>query len=373
MRIAVNTRFLVKDGLEGVGRYTHESLRRLVLEHPDDSFYFFFDREYDPSFVYASNVIPIVMGPPARHPVLWFLWFEFSVPYLLKKHKIDVFLSMDTYASLGTKTPTVLISHDIAYAHYPEHIPWTTRKYYQYFFPKFHKLAKRIVTVSQATKKDIIQTYGLNNANITVGYNSVPNKFEPILEVEKEAIREQYTSGKPFFIYVGAVHPRKNIVRLIQAFDIYKAKSSRDYKLLIVGRKAWKNNDLEKVYQGLAYRSDIIFTDTFVPDVSKILASSEGLAYVSLFEGFGIPLLEAMHTEVPLLTSNTSSMPEVAGDAAILVNPKNIEDIADGFLQLEDPIVVRNLIAKGKVQREKFSWDTTAQVIYQAILEAAES
>ena len=137
MRIAVNTRFLLPNKLEGIGRFTLEVLRRMVNSHPEHEFYFFFDRKYDPSFVLSENVIPIILFPPARHPFLFYWWFEWSVARALKKHNIDVFLSTDNFCSLNTKVPTVLVTHDLAFAHFPEQVGFLQRKYYQYFTPRF--------------------------------------------------------------------------------------------------------------------------------------------------------------------------------------------------------------------------------------------
>ena len=122
MRIAINTRFLLKDKLEGIGWFTFEVVKQLVTNHPEHEFIFLFDRPYDKSFVFAKNVTPVVINPPARHPLLWYWWFEWSVPYALKKHKIDLFFSPDGYLSLKTNVPTVIVMHDLAFEHHPEDV-----------------------------------------------------------------------------------------------------------------------------------------------------------------------------------------------------------------------------------------------------------
>lgn len=367
MNIGVNTRILLKNRMEGVCRYTHETLSRMVAAHPEDKFFFFFDRPYDESFVYADNVTAIVAGPQARHPFLWYLWFERTIPKLLKKYEIDVFLSPDTYLSLSTKVPTVLVSHDIAYAHYPEHIPYLTRKYYQKYFPQFHHRAKRIVAVSNATKKDIVKTYKLDPEKIEIGYNAAPPHFKPLSKKEIGSFRDTHTEGKPYFIYVGAVHPRKNVHTIIKSFDIFKKNTSSDYKLVIIGRNAWKNNNFQQTLKKSKYRSDIICLQDFIEDVSPYIASSYALIYISLFEGFGIPILEAMKCDIPVICSNVSSMPEVAGNAALLVNPHNTHEVSATMTYLLNEHVRSELIELGRVQREKFSWNRTAEIIYDQL------
>jgi len=119
MRIAINTRFLLKDKLEGIGWYTYEISKWLVEKHPEHEFIFFFDRPFDKSFIFGKNVTPVVLSPPARHPVLWYLWFEFVIPKALKKYKADLFFSPDGYLSLKTKVKTITVIHDIASFHFP--------------------------------------------------------------------------------------------------------------------------------------------------------------------------------------------------------------------------------------------------------------
>ena len=373
MNIGVNTRVLLSHRMEGVSRYIYETLRRMVVAHPEDQFFFFFDRPFDPQFVFGPNVTAITAGPQARHPFLWYLWFEHTMPRLLKKHNIDVFLSPDTYMSLKTTVPTVLISHDIAYAHYPEHIPYLHRRYYQKYFPKFHEAANRIVAVSNATKKDIVKTFKLDPTKVVVGHNSAPDYFYPFDDNQIKQVRDQYTDGKPYFVYVGAVHPRKNVKKIVQGFDQFKRRSGSDFKLMIVGRDAWNNMGFNRAMKKARYAKDIIWNKEYVEDIVPFVAASHALVYVSMFEGFGIPILEAMHCDVPVICSNLSSMPEVAGNAALLVNPHNAEDIASSmeYILLDD---IRNqLISQGKIQREKFSWDRTAEIIHDQLHIAMKS
>lgn len=369
MRIGVNARVLLSSRMEGVCRYMHETLKRMVLSHPEDEFYFFFDRPFDSQFVYADNVKPIIIGPPTRHPFLWYYWFEKKLPKALNRYEIDVFYSGDTYMSLSTPIPTVLVSHDIAYAHYPNHIPWLKRKYYQKYFPLFHKKAKEIITVSETTKKDIKTTYNLDGSNITTAYNSVKEGISKLNKKEQQTVREKYTDGFRYFIYVGSIHPRKNVDRIIQAFDLFKKQSGLDFKLVLVGRLAWNTNEFNKVLKTAEFKNDIVLLEgLYNKEINSLTSSAEGMVYISLFEGFGLPIVEAMAVDVPVITSNISSMPEVAGDAAILVNPKDLNQIASAMKDLATNQDLKNqLIKKGRRQIENFSWDNTASITYDVI------
>jgi hypothetical protein len=156
MKIAVNTRLLLKNKLEGIGWFTFETLKRITEQHPEHEFYFIFDRKYDDSFIFSKNVKPIIIPPQARHPFLFFLWFEFSIPYILKRLKADVFLSPDGYLSLSSKTKQVAVIHDLNFEHNPNDVPFLVRKYFKFFFHRWAKKATRIVTVSEYSKKDIV-------------------------------------------------------------------------------------------------------------------------------------------------------------------------------------------------------------------------
>lgn len=372
MRVGVNTRVLLSSRMEGVCRYMHETLRRMVLNNPDTEFVFFFDRPYDDMFVYAENVTPVVISPPTRHAVLWYYWFEIAIPRALKKHKIDVFYSPDTYMSLKTKVPTVLVSHDIAYYHYPEHLPYINKKYYQYFFPRFHKKAAQVLAVSEFTRQDIIKAYNLNPDKVAVAYNSVKEGIRILQDSAKAEVRKKYAEGKNYLLYVGAIHPRKNVVRVIKAFDQFKKEHPSDLKLLLVARLAWNPQEFKKALASAECRADIIqLKELSSEEVNQVTAAAEASVYVSLFEGFGLPILEAMASGVPVITSTVSSMPEVAQDAAVLVDPMNIKEIASAMNRvINDPTLRKDIISRGLDRAKDFDWDRTAEVSYAAIKKA---
>ena len=201
MKIAVNTRFLLKNQLEGIGRYSFEILRRMVNEHPEDEFIFFFDRAYDEKYVFGNKVTPVVLFPPARHPILWYIWFEWSVHRALKKYKPDVFLSLDGYCSLRTSIPTLLVIHDLAFEHFGQFVPNLVKKYYQKYTPLYVGKAKEIIAVSEYTKQDIVNLYKTNPSKIHVAYNQCGDYFKPISKTEKEKIKQIQSQSKEYFFY----------------------------------------------------------------------------------------------------------------------------------------------------------------------------
>jgi len=369
MRIAVNTRLLLKDKLDGIGWFTFETLRRICNQHPEHEFIFLFDRQWDPEFIFEKNVIPVKTGPPARHPFLWFIWFEFSVPRILKKYKADLFLSPDGYLSLRTNCPSICVIHDINFFHRPKDLPLLNRWYYNFFFPLFAKKAIRIGTVSEFSKQDISESYGISPEKIDVMHNGANELYQPNDTVVKKRTRELVTGGVPYFIFIGTLHPRKNLANLLRAFDSFRKSSPKEFKLVVVGARYFLTAELDNVYKSMKFRNDVIFSGRLSSqELADALAASEALVFVPHYEGFGIPLIEAMNCDVPVVASNVTSLPEVAGDAAIYVDPTDIEDIAAAMKRIVfEPGLRDDLIAKGRLRKTIFSWDKTALELWKMI------
>jgi len=300
---------------------------------------------------------------------LFYLWFEFAVTNALKKYQAAIFISTDGFLSLSTKIPTLLVIHDLAHVHFPKQVKFWEQKYYNYFMPKFAQKAARIATVSEYSKQDIHQQYDIPVEKIDVVYNGVRKDFKPLDTLTKTTIKAKYSNGQDYFFYIGAIHPRKNIHRLITAFDQFKQTTNAPTKLLLAGRFAWQTGVVKTAYDEAIFQKDIQFLN-YVADeaVPLLMGSALGFVYVSLFEGFGIPLVEAMNCEVPIITANVSSMPEVVGDAGLKVNPESIEAIMDSMIALYKNEAKRNsLVEAGKIQKSKFSWEKTAKKLTKSL------
>ena len=371
LKIVVNTRLLLKDRLEGIGWVAYETLRRMVVAHPDVEFYFVFDREPDPKFIFAENVKPVVLLPQARHPFLYIWYFELSLTRFLRQLKPELFFSPDGYMSLRTKTPSVIQFHDLNFEHFPKDMPKVHLWHYKRYFPRYAKKAKRIVTVSKFSKQDIVSCYHVSPEKIDVAYNGVNEFFAPISEAEKAEIRNCYTDGNPYFMFVGSLHPRKNLARLFTAFDLFKSQTPSDVKLLIVGEKRWWSEPIQQAYEKMRFQGDVIFAGRLsAEDLHKVTASALASVYVSYFEGFGIPILEAFKCDTPVITSNVTSMPEVADDAALLVDPFSESSIAEAMTEMLDETKRAELIEKSRERREAFSWDKAAEDIWNCLMKS---
>lgn len=374
MKIAVNTRLLLKNKLEGIGWFTFETLKRLVEQQPEVEFYFLFDRPPDPSFLFGKNVTPVVIGPPARHPVLFVLWFEWSVARALRRIRPDLFLSPDGYLSLSAKVPSLAVIHDLNFEHFPEDLPWLVRKYYRYYFPRFARKARRIATVSEFSRDDIAATYGIDPDVIDVVYNGANEKFLPVSENIAEQTRAEFAAGQPYFLFVGSLHPRKNLARLFAAFDLYKQRTDGGEKLLVVGEKKWWTPEIRKAYEGSVHRGDIVFSGRLEPEVlCRVTASALASVYVSYFEGFGIPIVEAFRCGVPVITADATATAEIAGGAALLADPFDVKSIAEALKAVaEQPDLRRDLIRKGFDRAEDFTWQKSADRLWSSVLKALD-
>ena len=370
MRIAVNTRLLLPGKLDGIGWFSFEILRRIVLSHPEHSFFFLFDRKPDPQFIFAPNVKPIVLFPQARHPLLWYLFFECSVPLALRRHHIDLLLSPDGYIPLHSPVPSVNVIHDINFAHFPNNLRPSHQRYMSHFFPLFARKASHIVTVSQFSKQDISSTYNIPLSKISVVYNSAGSNYHPLPPDTIASIQSQYSHGKPYFIFISTILRRKNLANLLLAFDRFKDSNSSNHNLLVVGSRVWWQDELKAAYDSMRHQDSVIFIGRAEADLlAKLLASATALVYPSFFEGFGIPIIEAFQTDTPVITSNTTSMPEVAGDAAILVDPHSVDQLSNALSLISSNLDRRNsLIQRGRSRRSLFSWDKSAQSLWDIMM-----
>lgn len=365
MNIGINTRLLLPNKLEGIGWFTYEVVKRISQNHPEHQFYLFFDRKYDPRFVFGSNCHPVVLHPQARHPILYKIWFNYSVPKAIKKHKIDLFFSPDGFLSLKTEVPQIPVIHDLNFEHIPEDLPSKHTNYYKEYMPQFARKAKAILTVSEYSRMDISETYTIPIDKIHTAYNGASVKFKPITKEEADLVRKKYTNKSPYFVYVGALHKRKNIARMLEAFDTFKNEHQNDLKFVIVGERLFKSPDIDLTFDKMKFQSEVIFTGRLEQnELTKVVAAAKAMIYVSYFEGFGIPVLEALQSGIPVLTSNKTSLPEVGGDVAVYCDPFDIRSIKDGMVEIADSSIQEEDLIR---QASKFSWDKTADKVWQVI------
>lgn len=369
MRIAINCRLWLPNRLEGIGHFTQEIVSRWIKDHPEHDFILLFDRKTELNFSDHSNVEIKELFPQARHPWLYKVWFEWSLPLALRKEEIDLFFSPEEFCSMGLNVPTVITIHDLAYLNYPSSMRRREVKYRKRYVPRFLEKCSAIVTVSKFSKNNIFRFFPELNKEVAVIHNGCRDIFRPLKQEEKEQFRKEKTNGQPYFFYYGSLNPRKNIVNLMHAYTQFRSLTGLGHKLVLGGKKGWKTRKMQTVYDRHPNKKDIIFTGYLNDDeILRWLGSSESLVYVSKFEGFGLPVLEAMKCGTSVVTTKGSSMEEVAADAAYYANAEHPGSIANAM---------RNVVVNEEVKNEKidlglkragqFSWDKTSEKIWEVI------
>jgi len=367
MNIAISGRHILPR-MEGIGRYSKEIIMHLVTSHPEDEFHILLDRNYQPDWLKQLDATVHIVHPQARHPILWYLWYEWGLPTILNKIQPDVLFCPEGYLSKKTKVPTVMTVHDLAFKHfsegsYPSHI-----RYLQKNTGSFIKRADHLVCVSSFTEQDLMSHYPYAVGKTSVIGHGVDESFVPISSARQDRVREELTGGTPYFLYLGSMHPRKNITRLIEAFEMYMEERHAPKYLVLAGRLAWKSDSIKRKIETSSYRDYIIYGSDLEVNIPELIGSAEVLCYVSLFEGFGLPALEAMACGIPVITSRDSAMSEVCGDAALYVNPEDPAEIKNGMVQQQTDPELRQKLAKLGVDRaSSFRWSEAAERVYDVL------
>lgn len=362
MKIAINARFSGQNTIEGYGRFTNGLVQAMASACHDDEFIMMYDRQPELSVMRGRNISEMVKGPAARHPLLWKLWYDVSMPSMAGKAKADIIFSPDGFCSLHCSIPQVLAIHDLAYLHFPAGISRMYRAYYRYFTPQFIRKAKHIVTVSDFSMQDIIEHYPHAKGKISVIHNAADKGFIPLDWRVKEQVKEKYAGGSEYFLYAGAIHPRKNLINLLKGFSWFKNRQRSGMKLILAGRLAWGADEFVSLMKTYKYRDEVVMTG-YIPEdeMQDLVGAAYAMVYPSHWEGFGLPVLEAMQSGVPVITSSNSSMPEISGDAAVYCEPGDSKawGMAMGHLY-KDENYRAELVSKGIKRASMFSWEDSA-------------
>ena len=358
--IALNGRLLISGKLEGIGWFAHQCFQRMVSSHPEHEFFLFVDRKPKAVFDYGENCKTMVLAPPARRTWLYDAWFDYAVPWALKRVGADVFVSPDGFASRRCPCRQLVVIHDLNFLHHPEWLPRRAARFYNKRVPEYARLADRVVTVSEFSRRDLTEQFGLDPALIEVVPNAPSSLFRPLSIEEQAHVRATQNQGRPYFIYVGSLHPRKNIDGMLEAYRRYReltAESSGGCcELLIVGEGLFKEVRLQADGVRLLGRKS-------QEELARLVGAAQALIFLPHFEGFGVPVVEAFAAGTPVIASNTTSIPEVAnGAAAALVSPTDHEAAARAMIQIDtDAIHAQYAIQRGLARSAQFSWARSAE------------
>ena len=300
------------------------------------------------------------------------LWTHLRLAAELHQHPPDLLFVPAHVLPLSCPVPAVVTVHDLGYHFYPTahrafsrwYLDWTTRRH--------SRVATHIIADSEATKADLVQIYHADSTRITVAHLGRDETLTRIdNQPQLEATKRRYKISGNYLLYIGTLQPRKNLLRLLDTFSLVcRTLKNQQIKLVLAGGHGWLYDDIFARTQQLGLTEQVIFPG-YIAETDKAALLSGALAYLfpSLYEGFGLPVLEAMSCGTPVLTSCTSSLPEVAGDAALLVDPHDTQAIAVGLMALlTNPMLRERLATRGLQQIQNFSWSTTAEQIWQIFM-----
>ena len=347
----------------GVGIYAKNLVHHILSSNSDIRLYLLVQDD-DPDFDYSERSQVTVIIVPARifrFVPLRLLLEQLFIPFLVVKHKISIVHSLHySFPLLHPGAKQVVTFHDMtSFTMREVHVPLKAL-YYRFFIRAAIRLADKLIFVSHSAQQDCAAMFHLRKQTGTVIHLGKADTFTPSL-ASRAAVRHKYNLPPIFLLYIGTIEPRKNLVRLVSAFASI-SNLQKDCVLVIAGMKGWMYEDLFKKVRDLNIESRVIFTG-FVSEEDKLdlIQAATVFVYPSLYEGFGIPVLEAMACGIPTITSNISSLPEIAGNAALLVDPTREDEIAAALNRLlSSPDLRRDLSKKSILQAALFTWDKTA-------------
>jgi glycosyltransferase involved in cell wall biosynthesis len=370
VRIAIDARKLHD---YGIGTYVRNLVYWLARFKTGDT-YVLLCRAEDVDFVRALGPGFEAIHEPAGN---YSVREQLSVPLALSRARVDLFHAPHYVVSPLTRCPFVVTIHDCIHLRFPEYLPnRLAHVYARTLMRSAARRSERVLTVSQASKQDILHYLKVPSGKVEVIYNAIDEQLACAPRADEVSkVRERYQLTSPFILYAGNIKPHKNVDRLIEAYSILRRRGIEHAKLLVIGDEISKYPNLRRLVHQFQLHQHVRFLG-FVPDAT--LAALYQLASVfvfpSLYEGFGLPPLEAMAAGTPVITSNISSLPEVVGDAAVLIDPMDAGAIADAMARvLSDASLRASLVERGRQRVTVFSWERSARRVCEVYAELAAS
>jgi len=366
MLIGIDASRAARGKRTGTEKYSFQLIRHLVALDQKNRYRLYFDR---PPFyeLRIANCELRVMPFPR-------LWTHVRLSWEMMRRPPDVLFVPAHVLPIVHPPRSVVTIHDLGYLYFPRTYRALDRLYLDLTTRYNARAAAHIIADSQATKRDLVERYGVEPSKISVIYPGYDEEaFQPVREREAiEAVKARYGIAGDYILFVGTIQPRKNLVRLMEAFSLLKRQAA-DLQLVIAGKKGWLYEAIFRRVEELGLEGQVVFTGYVAEEGLPALFSGARLfVFPSLYEGFGLPVLEAMACGTPVVCSNASSLPEVAGDAAVLVNPRDVEELAGAMRQLVESQEIRaELRGKGLAQAARFSWQRAARetlIAYLAVL-----
>jgi alpha-1,3-rhamnosyl/mannosyltransferase len=349
----------------GVGRYLRNIIREMVSADPEVKFRLYLDREGEDGLEGLDRIERRrPQGSRGRNILVWTQW---DLPKMVRREPVPLvhFPFYTTPLVLGC--PSVVTIHDITFSLHPEWFPWRSRISFSAIAPWSARRADRVLTVSEHSRRDLIRKYGLEPDRVTAIPLASDPSFTPRPPGEIEGVTARLGLTPPYLIHLGSIHPRRNLEKLLDAFtDV--ADRGPDLDLVLAGRVEAPYTEIDSMISRRALEGRVIHLGYAEEvDLPALVSGAEAMVYPSLYEGFGLPVLEAMACGTPVITSNVSALPETAGDAALLVDPGSRESIARAIQSILDEPALRERLKEAGLRRAgSFSWRRTAEATLDA-------
>lgn len=368
MRIGIDGSALVKEAA-GIGQWILQVIQNIMKLDSENEYYLFTYDQMKIPFELADNWTVVSYGGEKKKQINFLL----TLPGILRKLHIEVFLGTRHYLPpWNSSIRYVAVVHDLIPLYMPELFTKAHKHRFWFFTELCKHQADAIIAVSNATKKDVIQYMEFPEERIRVIYEGANPRFNAERdEAGIAATMEKYHIDSEYILCLSTVEPRKNMLRTIQAYEQCVQQGNLSCKLVIVGGSGWNNGEIYEYVQKNNLSSQVIFTGYVSDEEVKYIYSNATLfIYASLCEGFGIPVLEAMQSGIPVITSNVSSMPEVAGDACELVDPYSIDEIREAILRITGSRERQEAMRRrGLEQAARFSWEQCAREVLEYMLQ----
>jgi glycosyltransferase involved in cell wall biosynthesis len=343
----------------GISWYIYNLLCHLDQMEPSCRYTVFL---HDRRFQQVRNLALRYSAFPTEKPVARILWEQFLQPIALKQAGIDLHHGLAFVAPVATPCPFIITVYDLSFKRYPEAFKPLNRLYLSTFTEQSVRRAEVVITISESTRQDVIQFFNLPPHKVHTVYCGVDDSFQILPRTQVETFKARHGLPEAFVLFVGTLEPRKNVAGLIEAYAIWRKQDKGAPKLFIGGGKGWHYQEVFKLVEKFNLTSEVVFPG-YLPqgDLRLWYNAATMFVYPSRFEGFGLPVLEAMACGTPVVTSNVSSLPEVAGDAAWLVDPTDIDDLSEAMYRVfNNPDLRQTMRQKGLIQKARFSWRKTA-------------
>jgi len=371
MRIGIDLS-AIQSTKSGVDWYTHHVIREMMdLVARGDHLYLFSNRDTGFEQEARGHDRVTVVRSQFRYQEPW---RQLILPVLLKKYGVDVCFFTNFVCSVAAPCPTVLTIHDLSFKLFPRTHSLRNVIWARSLVPVSTRRSRRIIAVSNNTKLDLIRVMNISDKKVTVIHEGVSDQYSPEPQPDDDEALAHYGLTRPYVLYVGTLEPRKNLNVLIRGFDKV-AKSRPDIHLVLAGRRGWMAQAIFDELERLDLLGRVHITgyvrDRYLPPLYR---QAEAFVYPSLYEGFGLPPLEAMASGTPVIVSRSSSLPEVVGDAGLYVNPLDVDELAQSMEKvLADPKLAADLKARGLERAAKFSWKKAAEKTLEILREAARA